>query len=157
MEGVARPGHFEGVLTVVLKLLQIARADRAYFGKKDFQQLELVKGLVEAFFIPTTIVPCVTIRDADGLAFSSRNARLSVEDRERAARFPRILQSAASPKEAIERLKADGFTVEYVEVWEGRILGAVRVGGIRLIDNFRFQPEASEPSVSTPPWPEYQS
>ena len=76
MEGAHRPGHFDGVLTVVLKLLQIASADRAYFGEKDWQQLTLVRGMVEAFFLPTRVVACPTVREPDGLALSSRNRRL---------------------------------------------------------------------------------
>ena len=136
MEGVSRPGHFEGVLTVVLKLLNLVRADRAYFGKKDYQQLVLVQRLVEAFFIPTKIVPCVTIRDGDGLAFSSRNARLKAHQREKAGLFPEILKEARSPEWVREQLQAHGFEVEYVAEWNGRILGAVRLGEIRLIDNF---------------------
>ena len=72
MEGAYRPGHFDGVLTVVFKLLQIISAERAYFGEKDWQQLTLVRGMVEAFFLSTTIVACATVRETDGLAVSSR-------------------------------------------------------------------------------------
>ena len=86
--GRHRQGHFDGVLSVVMKLLNIIRADQAYFGEKDYQQLLLVRGMVDAFFIPTEIVPCPTIREHDGLALSSRNFRLSPEDRARAAAFP---------------------------------------------------------------------
>ena len=76
LEGAHRPGHFDGVLTVVMKLLQIAQPERAYFGEKDWQQLSLVRGMVDAFFLPVTIVGCPTVRDADGLALSSRNSNL---------------------------------------------------------------------------------
>ncbi len=72
MEGAQRPGHFDGVLTVVLKLLNLSGAQRAYFGEKDYQQLRLVKGMVEAFFLPVEIVACETARADDGLALSSR-------------------------------------------------------------------------------------
>jgi pantoate--beta-alanine ligase len=135
MEGAHRPGHFDGVLTVVLKLLSIAGADRAYFGEKDWQQLDLVRGMVEAFFVPTAIVPCATVREPDGLALSSRNRRLSAVDREKAPAFHRLLSTSATAGEASERLRASGFAVDYVEDHDGRRLGAVRLGGVRLIDN----------------------
>ena len=93
LEGAHRPGHFEGVLTVVLKLLNIVGADRAYFGEKDWQQLTIVQGMVDAFFLPTTIVPCPTVREADGLAISSRNRLLAPDDRVRAPRFFRALST----------------------------------------------------------------
>lgn len=139
MEGIQRPGHFEGVLTVVLKLLLITNPHRVYFGKKDYQQLLLVQRLVKAFFLEVEVVPCVTIRDGDGLAFSSRNALLNPRERERAALFPQILKGARSPEEARRQLLLNGFGVDYVEVWEGRILGAVCIGKVRLIDNFPYQ------------------
>jgi pantoate--beta-alanine ligase len=135
LEGAHRPGHFEGVLTVVLKLLNIAGADRAYFGEKDWQQLTLVRDMAAAFFLPTAIVACPIVRDADGLALSSRNARLGSDDRCRAPRFHAALASAGSAAAAAEALRADGFAVDYVEDVEGRRLGAVRLGGVRLIDN----------------------
>ena len=100
MEGAHRPGHFDGVLTVVLKLLNAIRPARAYFGEKDYQQLQLVKGMVQAFLLPVEIVSCPTIRDAHGLALSSRNRRLSPESRIKAARFPEIL-SASESTEAV--------------------------------------------------------
>jgi len=134
LEGACRPGHFDGVLTVVLKLLQIAAAERAYFGEKDWQQLTLVRALAEAFFVPTTIVPCPTVRDADGLALSSRNARLSGPNRQKAAGFHRAL-SSLSTMEAERRLREEGFVVDYIEERDARRLGAVRLGGVRLIDN----------------------
>jgi pantoate--beta-alanine ligase len=135
MEGVHRPGHFDGVLTVVLKLLQIAAAERAYFGEKDWQQLTLVRGLVEAFFVPTVIVGCPTIREPDGLAMSSRNQRLSPADRRRASRLFQVLRTAASDAEAVRVLREAGFEVDYVEHRDGRRLAAVHIGGVRLIDN----------------------
>lgn len=135
MEGAHRAGHFDGVLTVVMKLLQIAGADRAYFGEKDWQQLTLVRGMAAAFFLPIEIVACPTVREADGLALSSRNQRLSTDDRQRAPAFHQWLSSAASADAAADGLRALGFAVDYVEDHDGRRLGAVHLGGVRLIDN----------------------
>ena len=135
LEGARRPGHFDGVLTVVLKLLQIAQAERAYFGEKDWQQLDLVRGMADAFFLRTAIVGCATTRDPDGLALSSRNRHLAPADRRRASRFYQILSSAPTADAASSELRASGFSVDYVEDRDGRRLGAVRLGGVRLIDN----------------------
>ena len=135
MEGTHRRGHFEGVLTVVLKLLQIVSADRAYFGEKDWQQLSLIRGMVEAFFLSTTIVACRTVREPDGLAVSSRNGRLGTEQRAEAPALFRVLSTAATVEVAERDLRALGFLVDYVEDRDGRRLGAVRLGGVRLIDN----------------------
>jgi pantoate--beta-alanine ligase len=133
--GAHRPGHFSGVLTVVMKLLQIAEADRAYFGEKDFQQLELVRGMCAAFFLRTEIIGCPIVREADGLAMSSRNARLSDAERARAPQFAAILARPDSAAGARTALEAAGFEVDYVEDRPGRRFGAVRLGQIRLIDN----------------------
>lgn len=138
LEGAHRPGHFDGVLTVVLKLLQLVRADRAYFGEKDWQQLQLVRGMAEALFVPTEIVACPTVRESDGLALSSRNRRLSPAARARAARFPAILQSAPDAASASDLLRLEGFAVDYVEDRGDRRLAAVRIDGVRLIDNVRL-------------------
>jgi pantoate--beta-alanine ligase len=135
LEGAQRPGHFDGVLTVVLKLLNIAAAERAYFGEKDWQQLRLVRGMAEAFFLSTDIVACPIVRESDGLAFSSRNARLRQPDRERAALLHRALTTAATVEEAADALADAGFTVDYVDDRDGRRLAAVRLHGVRLIDN----------------------
>ena len=135
LEGAHRPGHFDGVLTVVMKLLQVVDPDRAYFGEKDWQQLSLVRGMVDAFFLPVTIVGCPTVRDSDGLALSSRNRTLPPADRERAPRFHQVLSSASTPDETARELSEAGFVVDYVEDQNGRRLGAVRLGGVRLIDN----------------------
>jgi pantoate--beta-alanine ligase len=137
-EGAHRPGHFDGVLTVVLKLLNLVQPTRAYFGEKDWQQLQLVQGMVDAFLLPYEIVPCPTVRDTDGLALSSRNARLSPPARARAAAFPRALKSAPDAATAVAELKAEGFDVDYVEDNAGVRLGAVRVEGVRLIDNVKI-------------------
>lgn len=133
--GAHRPGHFDGVLTVVLKLLCLARPDRAYFGEKDYQQLKLVQGMADSFFLPTEIIPVPTVREADGLALSSRNRRLSADGRERARLFPAILRQAESAADARRRLTEVGFEVDYVEDWEQRRLAAIREAGVRLIDN----------------------
>jgi pantoate--beta-alanine ligase len=138
LEGAHRPGHFEGVLTVVLKLLNIVRPHRAYFGEKDRQQLELVQGMVRALFMPVEIVPCATLRDPDGLALSSRNSRLSPDARARATSFPRILRQARDAASAAASLAAEGFGVDYVEDHEGVRLAAVRLEDVRLIDNVRL-------------------
>jgi pantoate--beta-alanine ligase len=135
LEGAFRPGHFDAVLTVVLKLLQIAAADRAYFGEKDWQQLTLVQGMARAFFLPTAIIACPTVRESSGLAMSSRNRRLSDEGRRKAPDLHRVLSSASTAGEAQRDLLADGFSVDYVEDREARRLAAVRLGDVRLIDN----------------------
>jgi pantoate--beta-alanine ligase len=138
LEGAHRPGHFTGVLTVVLKLLNLVRPHRAYFGEKDRQQLELVKGMVRALFMQVEIVACPTVRDPDGLALSSRNRRLSHSARERASAFPRILRGSPNPAAAAEALRNAGFGVDYVEEHEGVRMAAVRLEGVRLIDNVRI-------------------
>jgi pantoate--beta-alanine ligase len=137
-EGAQRPGHFDGVLTVVLKLLNLVRAHRAYFGEKDWQQLQLIRGMAQAFFIPTEIVPCATVRDAAGLALSSRNRRLSAAGRARAALFPAALRGWSDPAAAAAGLREAGFAVDYIEDHAGVRLGAVRLEGVRLIDNVRL-------------------
>ena len=137
--GAHRPGHFTGVLTVVMKLLNLVRPHRAYFGEKDFQQYQLIKGMAEAFFLETEIVPCRTVREADGLALSSRNALLDPEGRCLAPRFHCLLRSHAPDVEVRRRLERDGFEVDYVETRGGRRFGAVTLRGrerdVRLIDN----------------------
>jgi pantoate--beta-alanine ligase len=138
LEGAHRPGHFEGVLTVVLKLLNIVRPHRAYFGEKDRQQLDLVQGMVRALFMPIEIVPCPTVRDPDGVALSSRNRRLSPAARAQAASFPRILRHSPDAASASAALTAAGFGVDYVEDHDGVRLAAVRLEEIRLIDNVRL-------------------
>ena len=138
LEGVHRPGHFDGVLTVVLKLLNLVAPSRAYFGEKDWQQLELIRGLAAALFLPVDIVACPTIREDDGLAMSSRNRRLSPEGRIQAAFFPRILRSAPDADTATRQLHEAGFEVDYVTDRDGARLGAIRLEGIRLIDHVRL-------------------
>jgi pantoate--beta-alanine ligase len=133
--GAHRPGHFDGVLTVVLKLLNLVRPVRAYFGEKDYQQLQLVRGMVEAFFLDTRIVACPIVREPDGLALSSRNLRLDPAQRRLAPELHRTLRGAADPASAHRELERLGFAVDYVEDWDGRRLAAACLGDVRLIDN----------------------
>ena len=135
MEGAFRPGFLTGVMTVVMKLLNIARANRAYFGDKDFQQLRTVADMVEDFFIPTEIIPCPTIRDESGLAESSRNKLLSADARAKAAIIYKTLTTAATTSDARAALESHGFKVDYVEEHWGRRFAAVFLDGVRLIDN----------------------
>lgn len=135
LEGVIRPGHFTGMLTVVLKLLQMIKANRAYFGEKDFQQLQLVKGMVQAFFIETQIIGCPIIRMKEGLPLSSRNSRLSPEDLQFAAKFSQILQEKIPIEQIKQKLSAAGFEIDYVEEKFNRRLAAVKFKNVRLLDN----------------------
>jgi pantoate--beta-alanine ligase len=131
LEGEHRPGHFRGVATVCLKLFNLVRPRRAYFGQKDAQQVAVVRRMVRDLAVPVEIRVVPTVRDADGLALSSRNAYLSPEQRERARALPRALQ-------AHDRSLLDGLEVDYFEEadFEPRVLAAaVRVGDTRLIDN----------------------
>jgi pantoate--beta-alanine ligase len=136
LEGEFRPRHFRGVATVCLKLFNIVRPQRAYFGQKDAQQAAVVKRLVEDLNLELEIRVLPTVRDPDGLAVSSRNAYLSPEERERALALSRAL-ATKDPDRARELL--DGLDVDYVEVADldgQRVLAAaVRVGKTRLIDN----------------------
>jgi pantoate--beta-alanine ligase len=137
--GAHRPGHFDGVLTVVLKLLNIVAPDRAYFGEKDYQQLSLIRGMVDAFLLPVEIIGCTTVRESDGLAMSSRNMRLDPEQRKLAPELYRILSSAPDCASATAELTAAGFQVDYVEDLADskgtRRLAAASLGDVRLIDN----------------------
>jgi pantoate--beta-alanine ligase len=163
--GAIRPGHFDGVATVVSKLLIMAGADVAVFGEKDFQQLQVIRRLVADLNIPTEIIGAPIVRDADGLALSSRNAYLSVAERQIARALPRVLQQAAQQlrsgtdaaavcQQATAALLAAGFhTVDYVELRSAsnlqpladisqpaRLLAAARVGTTRLLDNLAVAP-----------------
>jgi pantoate--beta-alanine ligase len=140
-EADARPGHFRGVATVCLKLFEIVRPRRAYFGQKDAQQLAVVRRLVRDFNLVDEIRACPTVRDPDGLALSSRNARLSHEERERALALPRALEASKASLDPVASVRAmlNGLDPEYVELLDigGATLltAAVRVGDTRLIDN----------------------
>jgi pantoate--beta-alanine ligase len=135
MEGAHRPGFLSGVMTVVLKLLNLVRADRAYFGEKDYQQLRVVTEMAQEFFLSTKIVPCPTVREVSGLAMSSRNSLLSAEARAKAAWVFRALISALDTSEARAILDREGFQVDYVEEHWGRRFAAAFLDGVRLIDN----------------------
>jgi pantoate--beta-alanine ligase len=139
--GRNRPGHFTGVLTVVMKLLNIVSPQRAYFGKKDYQQYLLVQDMVQAFFMPVDIIGCDTVREIDGLAMSSRNLNLETSARKQAARFYEIISASLSDAEVRCQLDAAGFQVDYVESCHGRRFAAIVTQGknsgqtVRLIDN----------------------
>lgn len=133
--GATRPGHFDGVLTVVMKLLNIVQATQAYFGEKDYQQFVLIKEMAEAFFLRTKIISCPTIREHDGLAYSSRNARLTPKERNLAPHFHEVLTQKLPLDSPIHQLESKGFRVDYLEELNGRRYGAVYLGKVRLIDN----------------------
>jgi pantoate--beta-alanine ligase len=143
LEGRHRPGHFRGVATVCLKLFTIVRPTRVYFGQKDAQQVEVIRRLIAdlALDIELHVVP--TVRDADGLALSSRNAGLSPAQRHRALAFPRAL-ATRDPVKARALLTDAGLEIDYVEIAPFHppvLAGAVRVGGTRLIDNVPLEGE----------------
>lgn len=158
LDGAARPGHFDGVATVVTKLFNQVRPDVAVFGEKDFQQLAVIRRLVADLDFAIEIVGAPTQREDDGLALSSRNAYLIEEDRAAAVALPRALGEAAETiaaggnvdealAKARGRLETAGFTVDYVELADAetlgapvmgkarRLLAAARIGATRLIDN----------------------
>lgn len=172
LEGAARPGHFRGVATVVLKLFHLTRPDRAYFGDKDFQQVVVVETMTRDLGLPIEIVRCPTVREEDGLAMSSRNRRLAPRQRSAAAVLPRALRAAERAWREGERrpgrlrsrveevLAAEPLArVDYVSAADPRSLReldgsearddillslAVRFGGVRLIDNLRLTASAGE-------------
>ncbi len=161
LEGAYRPGHFRGVVTVVLKLFNMARPDMAFFGQKDYQQSLVVRRMVDDLDVPVTIRVCPTVRETDGLAMSSRNAYLSSEDRHRGLVLSRSLalacelfgkgeRDAATIKQRMKCLidATPGVTTDYLALADGDTLAelpvltpttvaliAARVGGVRLIDN----------------------
>ncbi len=137
MEGAHRPGHFNGVLTVVMKLLNLVKPHKAYFGEKDYQQYLLIRGMVKAFFMDVDIIPCPIIREASGLAYSSRNNRLNKEEKALAEIFAQLFQQKEKSCAQIHAdITAKGIAVEYIEEYENRRFAAVRIGDIRLIDNY---------------------
>ena len=133
--GAKRPGHFDGVLTVVMKLLNIVRPTKAYFGEKDYQQYRLLDGMVKAFFMNVELIPCPIVREENGLAISSRNRKLSKKGLEKAPRFHEILASGKSEAEITKELEEAGFKVDYVTKKENRLYAAVFLEDVRLIDN----------------------
>lgn len=136
MEGKHRPGHFNGVLTIVMKLFNLVKPTRAYFGEKDYQQLLLIQGMVKALFMDIEIKSCPTVREKSGLACSSRNNRLTPSQREIADEFAKIFHQNKSSAMISKELEALGITVEYIEEFQGRRFAAVKIGDIRLIDNY---------------------
>lgn len=165
MEGVLRPGHFDGVALVCAKLFNIVGGCTAYFGEKDAQQLRVVRRMVRDLDLPVEIVACPTVRDTDGLALSSRNVYLSPEERERALALPRVLRcverlvrTGERRTDVLEGVAREGLAdvdaVDYVALVDpdslepvrrvdGPVLvcAAVRVGTTRLIDNVLADPE----------------
>lgn len=164
-EGPSRPGHFQGVVNVVERLFHYVRPDMAFFGEKDRQQLTILQHVAQRLRWPVTIVPCPTVRAADGLALSSRNQRLSPDERETATVLYRALQAmaekafSAHPEEALAAGRAvmasepsvvtdylavaDGATLAPLEDWpaSGRAVAlvAAQVGPVRLIDNLTLE------------------
>jgi pantoate--beta-alanine ligase len=159
-EGEARPGHFDGVATVVAKLLLSVRPDMALFGEKDFQQLAVIRRMAQDLAIPVQIAAVPTVREADGLALSSRNAYLSADERQQAVALPRALQAARDAirggeavatalRQAKQSLIDAGFfKIDYVALvdtnrldpldaaeGEMRLIAAATIGTTRLIDN----------------------
>jgi pantoate--beta-alanine ligase len=154
LEGVSRPGHFDGVLTVVCKLLLLTRADLAFFGEKDYQQLTLIKRMAGDLEIPVDVRGVPTVREPDGLALSSRNRYLTGDQRRAALALSRALHEGAAQADADSALSvADkilsagtGIAVDYLALTDpalgpapaggpARLLVAARVGSTRLIDN----------------------
>jgi pantoate--beta-alanine ligase len=161
--GKFRPGHFNGVATIVCKLFNLIQPDIAFFGKKDFQQLFLIKALVKQLNYPIEIVGIDTVRDHDGLAKSSRNNLLSLEDRKKAPQLfeqlnamkEKVIQKTSTFKEieahALSVLNTSGWSVDYLSIRSAQslenpvhdenqivILGAATLGSVRLIDNIEF-------------------
>lgn len=162
MEGRFRPGHFNGVVQIVSKLFDLIQPDRAYFGEKDFQQLAIIHRMVDVLKYPVKIVDCPIVREESGLAMSSRNERLTAEQRKKAAKISEILfesrnfANSKSPKDLIDWVvgkinEVEGLEVEYYDIVDGKSLQAVEnwhddcvgciavfCGDVRLIDNIRY-------------------
>jgi len=142
-DGASRPGHFRGVGTVVLKLFNLTRPTRAYFGQKDAQQVDVVRRMVRDLDVPVKLVVVPTVRDPDGVALSSRNRYLSTGERAIAVEFAKLLQMAVKRKSnpaawLRDELKAVfGLKLDYVEFAGDRLCAAVFIGKTRLIDNER--------------------
>ncbi len=165
MEGAYRPGHFNGVCQIVSKLFDLVKPDRAYFGEKDFQQLAIIREMVRQLKFPLQIVGCPIVREADGLALSSRNTRLSAEQRQQALKISQTLfasvdyaatHTVAQTQQFVEDAiaAAPGLRLEYFELVDGNTLqkitdwagtdyavGCITVfcGEVRLIDNIKYK------------------
>ena len=172
LEGAARPGHFDGVATVVAILFALVGAERAYFGLKDYQQVRVIRRMALDLALPTTVVPCATVREPDGLAMSSRNARLTPEGRAAAPVLRRALLAGAAAirageadAEMVRRTMRDVLatepraTTDYVSAADADTLAelehvagdallslAVQIDGVRLIDNERVVPDDPGPA-----------
>lgn len=133
--GQYRQGHFDGVLTVVMKLFNIIRPTKAYFGEKDYQQLKLIQDMAKAFFMNVDVVAVPTVRDRTGLALSSRNARLSPEGLKKATLFAKLLQQQKPIEEIKKDITESNIEIEYLEEVSDRKFAAVYIEGVRLIDN----------------------
>ena len=144
-DGASRPGHFRGVATVVLKLFNLVQPERAYFGQKDAQQVDVIRRMVRDLDVPVRVVTVPTVRAADGVALSSRNVYLSENERALAVEFARAVQQAARKGDraaseltrALKKLR--GAKLDYVEVAGGRLCAAIWAGATRLIDNERVR------------------
>jgi pantoate--beta-alanine ligase len=144
LEGEHRPSHFRGVATVCLKLFNVVRPHLAFYGQKDAQQVDVLRRMIADLNLELELVVVPTVRDPDGLALSSRNARLAPEERARALALPRAL-ATRDPDTARAILEAAGIDVDYVEVapFDPRTLAAaVRVGSTRLTDNVPLEEES---------------
>jgi pantoate--beta-alanine ligase len=165
MEGKFRPNHFNGVVQIVSKLFKIVQADKAYFGEKDFQQVAIIKHMVQLLQIPVEVIACPIVREESGLALSSRNELLSVQERKIAANISRVLFESLNfvPQKSVVDLQTfvieqinsiSGLKVEYFEIVDGdnlqpithwteanNIVGCITVfcGKVRLIDNIRYK------------------
>jgi pantoate--beta-alanine ligase len=146
LEGAHRPGHFRGVATICLKLFNVVRPDVAFYGQKDAQQVDVLRRMAADLHLEVELVVVPTVRDPDGLALSSRNARLSPEERARALALPRAL-ATGDPETARAILEAARLDVDYVAVAPfdpPTLAAAVRVGSTRLIDNVPLDPQKEE-------------
>lgn len=138
LEGKSRPGHFSGMLTVVLKLLQIAKPNNLYLGEKDYQQVMLIKQLVKDFFINTKIIVCPIQREPSGLPLSSRNKNLTSTDIEIANKIYEILRQDdfSNLEELTNKINSAGAKLQYIQKLNNRIFLAFYICKVRLIDNF---------------------
>jgi len=164
MEGAHRPGHFNGVAQIVSKLFEVVEPDKAYFGEKDFQQIAVIREMTRQLNLPVEIVSCPILREADGLAMSSRNVRLTNEQRQKAPLIARTLKESTTfvPGKSVEEVKEyvirtinqdPVMRVEYYEIVDGKTLESIRewseteepvgcitvfCGEVRLIDNIKY-------------------
>ena len=136
--GKNRPGHFDGVLTVVMKLFNIVRPTKAYFGEKDYQQLELIRGMVEAYFMDVQIIACPIVRDNNGLALSSRNKKLKSQGLQMAKYFANSLRTHKTLGELKTDLEKQNIQIDYLKDLDNRRYAAVKIENVRLIDNVQI-------------------